>query len=138
MSAPHTHGGTDAPECTTCTTQSNPPAEADLLAAIKWRLDHYGPLDAEPFQFSRYESPAHAALDAVQEYVAARVAEANSDRDHWEREYDDACAKYDALREAVLAPEPIDNFITDAMNRGIIPMNVAADLSQYLFEEWSL
>ena len=39
------------------------------------------------------------------------------------------------------APDPtsaaVDQFITDAMNRGIIPMHVAADLSQYLVEEWS-
>jgi hypothetical protein len=33
--------------------------------------------------------------------------------------------------------DAVDQFITDAMNRGIIPMHVAADLSQYLVVEWS-
>src|SRR5688572_27527257 len=43
------------------------PQRDALLARIKWRLDHYGPLYAEPFQYSRYASPAHAALSAVEE-----------------------------------------------------------------------
>lgn len=30
----------------------------------------------------------------------------------------------------------MDQFITDAHNRGIIPMHIAADLSQYLVQEW--
>lgn len=44
--------------------------------AIQWRLDHYGPRDAEPFQYSRFESEAHAAFDAVltSEWLAAHVA----------------------------------------------------------------
>jgi len=40
-------------------------AEVELLAAIQWRLDHYGPRDAAPQQFSRFESEAHAAFDAI-------------------------------------------------------------------------
>ncbi len=58
-------------------------SDVEALAKIKWNLDHYGPLDAEPFQWSRFESPAHAALEAVREAgwlppdeVARRVDEA--------------------------------------------------------------
>ncbi len=40
---------------------------ADVVAKVKWRLDHYGPLDAKPFQYSRFESPAHAAIDGVRD-----------------------------------------------------------------------
>jgi hypothetical protein len=43
-----------------------------LLAEIKWRLDHYGPRDAEPFQFSQYESEAHAALSAVEDWLGSQ------------------------------------------------------------------
>jgi hypothetical protein len=36
--------------------------DPEVVRLVNWRIAHYGPLDAEPFQYSRYESPAHAAL----------------------------------------------------------------------------
>lgn len=48
-------------------------ADPELIAKVKWRIDHYGPLDAEPFQYSRFESVAHAALEPVAAVVAAAL-----------------------------------------------------------------
>lgn len=49
----------------------------EVIAAVNWRINHYGPLDAEPFQWSRYESPAHAALSVVAErFLVVDPAEA--------------------------------------------------------------
>lgn len=40
-------------------------AERRDPGSVWWQIMHYGPLDAEPFQYSRFESPAHAALVAL-------------------------------------------------------------------------
>ena len=58
----------------------------ELLAKITWRLHHYGPIDAEPFRYSRHESPAHAALSAVEEFLAARARPASADTGQGEAE----------------------------------------------------
>ena len=58
----------------------------ELLAQITWRLHHYGPIDAEPFRYSRHESPAHAALSAVEELLAARARPASADTGRGEAE----------------------------------------------------
>jgi hypothetical protein len=46
-----------------------------VLKAANWRINHYGPLDAEPFRWSRYESPAHAAFSAIFDAAAAPTTE---------------------------------------------------------------
>lgn len=48
-------------------------SDADVLREVQWRLDHYGPRDAEPFQYSRFESPAHAALSVIYERLGVPI-----------------------------------------------------------------
>lgn len=46
---------------------------AALVSRIKWNLDHFGPLRDDGTPYSRFESPAHAAADAVYDWLAARA-----------------------------------------------------------------
>lgn len=46
-----------------------------LLKRIKWRLDHFGPIKEDGSNFSRFETPAHAALDAVEDWLLMIEAE---------------------------------------------------------------
>src|SRR5688572_24831826 len=45
-----------------------------LVSRIKWNLDHFGPIRDDGQPYSRFESPAHAAADAVYDWLAARSA----------------------------------------------------------------
>jgi hypothetical protein len=58
---------------------------ADLLAKIQWRLDHFGPIAEDGSHHSKFETPAHAAMEAVEDFLvdidARRILSAITDRD---------------------------------------------------------
>lgn len=84
----------------------------DLLAKITWRLDHFGPIAEDGTHHSRFETPAHAALDAVEDWLKAietnRILTALNER---EKPYPLAYVGQGVILRFIKWLENIDNFL---------------------------